>query len=436
VKITTSKPGHDSADDIFIAPKGGRGQEGAMIVDDKGGLVWFKPVPQNSIATDFRVQSYQGKPALTWWQGGLITGDGRGVGVIYDSRYHKLRTVKAGNGYSMDLHEFTLTPQGTALMMSYDRVKADLSKLGGPVSATVIAAVVQEIDIKTGLVLFEWHSLGSIGLDESKEPLPTKRGGEYDYMHLNSVDLFPNGDFLISARNTWGVYRVDRATARVDWRLGGTRSSFKLGKRTTTARHHDAREPPDGDLRIFDNGASPPVHQASRAIVVHVDEKAKKATLVSSVAHPKKYLAATQGSAQALENGDTFMGFGSQRYFAEFDPQGKLLFDGELARGNDSYRAFRQPWKGQPTAPPNLVAQRSKGSVTAHASWNGATEVASWELLAGADKNALSKVATATSSGFETTLRASGSPRYVAARALAADGSTLGTSAPVAAKTR
>ena len=435
VTVTSARAGR-APGDVFLAPKGGRGQDGPMIVDDKGRLVWFKPMPRDRLAADFRVQTYQGKPVLTWWQGGLIVGDGRGYGVIYDQRYRRIKTVRTGNGYSMDLHEFTLTPQGTALVIAYDRVKQDLSALGGPRDAVAIDGVVQEIDVKTGLVLFEWHSIGSVGLDEGKIPLPEKAGGEYDYMHTNSVDLDANGDFIVSARNTWGVYKIDRRTTKLVWRLGGTKPTLKMGKGTTTAWQHHARVLPDGTIMIFDNGASPRVHKASRAITVRVDERAKKATLVAQSAHPRGILAATQGSAEPLPNGDTFVGYGSRRYFSEFDAKGRLVFDGRLARGNDSYRAFRMPWEGRPAAPPNLVASTSGGQVTAHASWNGATEVARWQLLAGSSRDALEPVTNKRASGFETAVTAKTSQRLVAVRALDAAGHALGMSAPVAPRRR
>ena len=212
VKINLADPGREDGD-IFIAPKGGRGHDGPMIIDDTGRTLWFKKMPKDRVAVDLRAQTYKGKPVITWWQGGLIVGDGRGAGMIYDQRYRRVATVRAANGYPMDLHEFTITPKGTALLMSYDRVIKDLRALGGPRRGIVIAGVVQEIDIKTGLVLFEWHSIDSIGLDEGKAPVPSKEGGQYDYLHLNSIDVDENGDFLLSARNTWGVYKVDRATA-------------------------------------------------------------------------------------------------------------------------------------------------------------------------------------------------------------------------------
>jgi hypothetical protein len=425
VKIHTARDGR-APGYVFLAPKGGRGHEGPMIIDDEGRVVWFKRMPANRYAVDFRAQTYKGKPVLTWWQGGLIVGDGRGVGQIYDDRYRHVKTVRAGNGYSMDLHEFLITPQDTALVIAFDRVKADLRELGGPRDGVVIAGIVQEIDIETGLVLFEWHSMDGISLEEGKAPLPKKAGGQYDYVHLNSVALDADGNFLVSARNTWGTYKIDRATATVTWRYGGTKPSFKMGKGTTTAWQHDARWLEDGNLLLFDNGSSPQVHETSRAITVKVDEDAMTTTLVRALEHPNKVLSSTQGGAQPLPNGNTFVGWGSQRYFTEYDKDGNVVFDGEIARGNDNYRAYRMEWTGRPAEPPRVLATRSGARVTARVSWNGATEVAKWQLLVDG-----SPVGEADADDFETAISARTDATTIAVRALDADGEELVTSDPV-----
>jgi hypothetical protein len=65
------------------------------------------------------------------------------------------------------------------------------------------------------------------------------------------------------------------------------------------------------------------------------------------------------------------------------------------------------------------------------ASWNGATDVAAWQVLAGSSTSALSPVATAPRHGFETAIAVSGTPRYVQVRALAADGTVLSASSAV-----
>jgi hypothetical protein len=430
ITVTTSKPGV-APGLVFLTPAGGRGQEGETIIDNAGRTVWFKPVPTGGISSDFRVQTYQGNPVLTWWQGKLIVGDGRGVGEIYDTSYRPVATVKAGNGYSMDIHEFQLTPRGTALILSYNRVNRNLSAYHGSSRAEVVDNIIQEVDIKTGLVLFEWHSLGNIALAESEVPAPPIRGAEWDYLHMNSVSETADGNLLVSARNSWGIYKISRTTGKVLWRLGGRKPDFKMGAGTTFAFQHDAREQPDGTITVFDDSAAPPVRKHSRALTIALDTTAHTATLKSALAHPKGLLTATQGGVQPLPNGDTFVGWGSQGYFSEFSPTGALLFDGHVAVGNASYRAYRMPWSGQPADLPKAVATTKGGTVTARASWNGATGIARWQLLAGPNAGALTAVGEASWAGFETAISAATAQPLVAMRAFDAQGNVLATSAPV-----
>ncbi len=95
-----------------------------------------------------------------------------------------------------------------------------------------------------------------------------------------------------------------------------------------------------------------------------------------------------------------------------------MLFDGRLARGNDNYRAFRYPWTGRPALPPKVVAKTAGGKVTAHVSWNGATDVARWQLLAGPTAETMVPVAEAARSGFETAVSATTAQPLVAAAGL------------------
>ena len=264
--------------------------------------------------------------------------------------------MRTGNGYSYDLHEFTITPRNTALVMAYERFERSLAAWGGPKNAKIVDNIVQEIDIKTGQVLFEWHSFGNVSPDESNVPVPKQRGSEWEYFHVNAIDLDRDGNFLISARNTSTIYKVNRTTGKIMWRLGGKKSDFKLGSGVRFDWQHSIRVLPNGDYRLYDNSAAPPARKASRAITVRIDEQAKTATLVSAFKHPLGLLSASQGNVETLPNGNLFVGWGSQRWFTEFTPDGKVVFDGRIARGNDNYRAFRYPWVGTPATPPKVVA--------------------------------------------------------------------------------
>jgi hypothetical protein len=415
----------------------GRGQQGPLIVDDAGEVVWFKPVGERRKATDVRTQTYQGNPVLTYWVGKARQGNGAGENVILDQAYRPVARVRAGNGYRADLHEFLITPQNTAIVMIYNPIERDLSSMGGSSRSRVVDSIVQEIDIPTGLVLFEWHSLGQVGLAESYGRVSRNPALPFDYMHINAATLDADGNLLLSGRDTWAVYKVDRRTGEIKWRLGGKRSTFKLSPGARFAWQHDVERRADGTISLFDNGASPPVRKRSRGLVLAVDEQTKTARAVKQYQHPRGLLAANQGSLQTLPNGNVFIGWGSQRYFSEYTADGELLFDGRLSVANDHYRAVRQRWTGRPATPPAIAAEpRGSKRSAVYASYNGATGVATWEVLAGGQRTGLVPVATARRTGFETAVSVGTAGPYFAVRAKDAKGQILGTSKTVRRRSR
>ena len=419
--------------DIFITPQQGPTQNGAMILNGDGALIWFQPVKPPDIAADLRVQKYQGKPVLTWWQGYSGAGVGAGEDIIYDSSYRQVAVVKAGNGLTADLHEFRITPEGTALITAYYPVLWDASALHGAKQQVVLDSVVQEIDIKTGLVLYQWDSLDHVPLADTYETMPKSSQGPFDYFHVNSVQEQQNGDLLIGARNTWAAYDINHQTGAVVWTLGGRNSSYKLSSGAVFAFQHDVRLHTDTDptVTLFDDGGGPPrVHAESRAITVRLNSNGKTATLVSQEQHSPALAAAFEGNVEALSNGDQFVGWGQQPYFSEYNTRGQLVFDGRFVDSNSSYRAYRLAWTGRPAALPAVSVTSDGTTANVYVSWNGATQVASWRVLAGAAANTLQAVVTATKQGFESQIAIGAAP-YIAVQALDAAGHALATSSVV-----
>ena len=436
--VTVTKkasPSVAAGGDLFIAPQYGPVQNGPMIIGPFGGLIWYQPVPHNDTATDFNVQSYQGKPVLTWWQGNVsAAGTGNGVDEIYNSSYQHVATVNAGNGLNADLHEFTITGQDTALVTAYYPVFWTTSSAKGAKPRRVLDGVVQEIDIPTGLVLFQWDSLDHISVSASHQPIPKDPGHPWDYFHLNSAQLIGNGNVIISARDTWAVYNVSHQTGGVVWTLGGKSSSFKMGTNTSFAFQHDARLLSSGLMTIFDDGAGPPdVHKQSRGLTLRLDTTHMTASLVTQDTHSPSVLSRYEGSDQLLHNGDSLLGFGSQPWITEFDSHGRATFDARFVGANQSYRAYRYPWTGTPATPPSIGTRTSKGTTTVYASWNGSTELARWEVLGGNSATSLKPVASASKAAFETPIKLPHRSTYVAVRALDSHGHVLATSKAVKA---
>jgi hypothetical protein len=411
VRTRLASPGY-----IFIAPKKNVAEGGPLILDNRGRVVWFMPVDRRGV-TDFRVQRYRGMPVLTWWRG--KSDDDRRLGrySIYDSSYRLISHVRPENGLSGDMHEFLITRRNTALMTLSHRVRVK--------SRSVLEGALQEVDLRTHRVLFEWHSIDHVPLVESYYRLPRNPDRTYDYFHINSIDVDHDGNLLVSARNTHTVYKLDRRTGRIMWRLGGKRSDFELGPGVRFGWQHDARRRPDGTLTLFDNAAAPKLRRQSRGIVLRVDERHRRATLLHSFVHTPPLVSVDQGNMQKLSNGNYLVGWGHQPYVTEFGPRGRTLLDLRFARaGADSYRAYRFPWIGRPRSRPAIAVEGG----TLYASWNGATEIHAWQVLGGPEKGKLRPLLTVPKTGFETAIALPDDPAWVAVRALDRLGRSLARS--------
>lgn len=446
VEVTTpasgAYPGY-----VFAAAKNGPdeaypSQDGPMILDNEGRPVWLRPVREEERdevlsfdAMDFKAQTYRGKPVLTWWEG-LHGGYGRGEYVILDDSYEEVARVRAGNGYEGDHHEFLLTARDTALIVIYGAARRDLSAVGGAADGAVLEGVIQEIDVGTGEVVFEWRSLEHVGLEESYRRPSTDPSEKFDYFHINSVDVDEDENLIVSARRTSAVYKIHRETGEVIWRLGGKRSDFEMGEGARFAFQHDARRHPDGTITLFDNRGAD-MDEPSRAVALRLDEDAMTATLAGEYVHPDRFFAIFQGNVQALPGGNVFVGWGSAPYLSEFSREGKLLFDARFPDEVESYRAFRLPWKGFPKDRPAVAAESENGDrTTLYVSWNGATAVAAWEVLAGPSPDRLESLGSAPRKGFETAVTFTTAEPYVAVGAQDRAGRTLGTSEAVRRRSR
>jgi len=355
VTILTSNA-HIGSADIFITPTGDASTyaNGPEILDGQGNVVWFHAIPVGQTAADFRTQTYDGQPVLTWWQGTGLGGLSSGTDYIYNDHFQQIATVNAGNGLSADGHEFLITPWNTALIVSYTTATANLTSIGGPAHQIVINGVVQEIDIATGKVLFQWDSEDHVPFSQSEQPLPASASTPWDWFHLNAVHLDTDGNLLIDARNTWTTYKVNRWTGNIIWLLGGKDSSFTPAAASGQvldsageifAWQHDPEALGDGVYTFFDNESSgTPLLPYSRAITVKLNRWTHVATLVASDDQPEGLSAPSQGNAQTTRDGDLFVGWGALPYFSEFDPSGKLVFNAEFPAGVNTYRAYLLPW--------------------------------------------------------------------------------------------
>jgi EmrB/QacA subfamily drug resistance transporter len=416
------------------------GQSGPLILDNRLAPVWFRPVPEAVVASNLSLQTFEGKPALGWWQG-LITNTGAttsGEDVVVDEHYREVARLRGRDGWIITPHEL-LIRGGNAWVTANKNIPKDLSSYGGAYNGALIDSAVQEYDLKTGELLYTWDALKHIPLSDSYATLPTN-GFPWDAFHVNSIQLTGAGRFLVSMRNTWSAYLVNTATGAIAWTLGGRRSSFRFGPHAAFSWQHDVTIEPDSTVTMFDDhccqitggGTYVPPTGSSRALRLTLDERARTVTFVAQYGHGGAFDADYMGSAQRLPGGGMFVGWGSQPFFSEYSRTGQRLLDVVLPRPDLSYRATLEQWVGLPLDPPVGAAAVRAGKTTVYASWNGSTEVASWQVLRAATPGKASVVASRPRLGFETAIPVEGNYRAFTVRALDASGRTIGTSAPFA----
>ena len=410
--------------DIFLTPQYGPLQNGPMLLDPSGRMIWFQPLPPNQLAADFRVQQLGSQPVLTWWQGFTNNGSGRGEGVIYNTAYQQIATVQAGNGLQgVDLHEFLVTPQGDAYIVAVSPVHY------GSLTKPLMDAVVQEIDIKTGLVLFEWHALDHVPVSESffKTNAP---GHVYDPYHLNSIALDRVGNLVVSMRNTWAVYKIDHQTGAITLDAGQQPEQFQMGlrrRRGVPAQRDRAAGRVDHDVRRRRRTAdgSPGAGGSDLGRPESQDGLARPAVS----AHPgARHRVRGQRAGPAERRRVRRAGASSPTSRSSARPASEI-FDARFTSNTSSYRAYRMSWSGQPNTSPSIAAApNNDGTTEVWASWNGATTVSSWQVLAGPSAGSLTPLMTARKGGFETGMAASTGMPVFAVQALASNGQVLATS--------
>jgi hypothetical protein len=433
-----------SPDKVFYAPKIG----GLTIANNAGQVRWFRPAGYGGTGSqvyNFQATQLNGRPVLTYWKGASSATGFSQVGAyeILNNKYNKIATVTPGNGYGANIHEFELTAHNTALVQAYRGVKWDMTSVGGPSDGKILDNVVQEIDIKTGAVLFEWHALGSVGLKASEGPIPND-GSAWDYLHINATKA--DGDsILISGRRMSTIYRVNRSTAKVRWRLRGDgikpkTNNFNVPEDARFGYQHDMERLPNGNISLFDNGSDRPqnglpvISEESNALILELSGKGdnRTATAVKRYTHePDPIVAQSQGSARLLENGNWFVGWGQVLAMTEFAPDGEVVWDATFpvsGTPSNSYRAFKAPWVGYPKDRPAIASEADGGGAKVYASWNGSTKVQSWKVFTGTSEDSLTEVGSSPWKGLETEIAISSVNGSVQAVAYDGDGKEIGKS--------
>jgi Arylsulfotransferase (ASST) len=441
--LTLTQPAHGRAQLL-------NGQSGPLILDNKLQPVWFDPVPTNVVAVNLKAQTYNGKPVLSWWQG-VINNVGAtlsGQDIVVDQHYRPVAKLTGQDGWVISEHEIAISGHH-AWVTAYKNINMDLTPFHGLANGVLTDAAVQEYDLTNGNLIGTWDALHHIPPSQSElPPAPTLVNNAvvpWDAYHVNSIQLLGPGKFLVSMRSEWAAYLVDIAASNLDssnveWALGGKPlagvQTFSFGPKASFQWQHDVEMHSGNLVSLFDDacclfaqGKFQPPSGPSRGLVLKLDTTNHKASLVRQYNRGSNFDAAFLGNAQLLSNGNVAVGWGSQPFFSEFSNSGRLLLDAVWPGPDLSYRAYVQKWVGKPFFPPSGAVRKKGSSITVYASWDGATEVAAWRVLAGTSSKRLRVVvARRAKSGFETAIPFSGSFSAFKVQALDGKGHVLGSS--------
>jgi hypothetical protein len=418
------------------------GQGGPIMLDRDLRPVWIHPTPTNVYALNFRTQKLNGLPALSWWQG-VISNQGvvqSGEDFVVDQHYKTIATLEGADGWVLTPHEFLVSGNNAWVTANKYVSGVDLTSFGGPANGTILDSAVQEYSLRNGKLLYSWEAYegGHIPLSESKTvgaaPMASSQATAWDAYHINAINLIGNSEFLVSMRNTRAGYLVNIATGAIQWTLGGTNSSFTFGTNAPFEWQHDIELHAGSEVSLFDDaccaligpGKFAPPFGPSRGLVLKLDSVAHTATIVAQYAHNPTLNTSTQGDTELLGDGDVLVGWGGQPYLTEYSRTGKVLLDASFPGPDISYRAYVEPWVGLPTYGPSGAGRRLGSKTKIYASWNGATQVASWEVLAGPSASHLSKLAVRHKAGFETAIALNHTYREFKIYALDSRGRVLG----------
>jgi hypothetical protein len=406
-----------------------------MIVSSTGRLLWY--LPSLHPVHDLKTVRYRGRTLLALYRRRRHRGS---FYELRDRRYRVVRRIRMGGHFGTDMHDLQITPAGTAYLSGYHPVWR-------PGIGRVTDYVLRELDLRSGRVLFEWHSLRHVPVSASYLPLPPA-GHSWDYFHGNSIQPPVAGDrtIIVSSRNTSAVYGIDRATGRLRWTLGGKRNQFRIVGGRPPHRfcaQHDVRRLPNGDLMMFDNGGTGrtagtgcPIHRA-RVLELRLHPAARTARVVRTISSRggggtgRPLFPIALGSDRREPDGSMLIDWGTTGRITEVTPAGRVRLS--LRLPGSTYRAVTARWVGRPAGRPILTAaRRPGGTVDAWASWNGATEIKRWQLLGGRAPGRLHAVGRPVAfADLETRMHARTAARLVAVRALDARGRALGRSKAV-----
>lgn len=261
-----------------------------------------------------------------------------------------------GHGsYPTDNHDFIyLNDNHYIIPTYYTRENVDMTSYGGSNSVNISEFLFQEIE--NNQVIFEWNTADYPELLSATDNIYYNQyatAAKVDYFHFNSIAIDPNDqNFVISARHTNQIYKINRTNGQIIWRFGGNNDDFNLTGNSIISHTHHATILNNGNLLLFDNGVTKNPQQ-TRIAEFELNETNLTANLVYEYKDLGRYFD-IMGSVQKLNNGNYFIGWGgnitsqinaNKSDITEIDSNGNIVLDISFTNNPNSftysYRALK-----------------------------------------------------------------------------------------------
>lgn len=348
-----------------------------------------------------------------------------GFYILLDHHFNEVDTLRCVGNYRTDSHELVLLPNGHALLVCEQDRTIDMSKLvtGGNKNATVVGNHFQEVD-SDGNKYWEWlcwdhlRPQDAIAVDV--------RSSYIDYVHLNSIAVDYDGQYVLSFRSMSEVAKINSASGEFIWRLGGVHNQFTfVNDQGISAQHHAMPVPGKPDhYTIYDNNHT-------RAVEYQLNVAQKTAQKVWEYHYPKASGTYMMGSVQRLANENTYIDWSTTPPLkgCEVDKDNDLVFEIQVD-GVSSYRSYRYEWDGMMERPYLLTEDHPQGTVLIFNKF-GDRNVKEYQIYGGKSPALLDLMKTTSETYAIMTDLDNNSLYYFKTRAIGRDGQISDFSEPV-----
>jgi len=216
-------------------------------------------------------------------------------------------------------HDFHRLDNGNTMVLRWDAVPDDMAKkIGGGLPGTerkgvMWAESLHEVD-SSGTVVWEWYICDHL---KAENYMICPLCARHEWLHSNAIDVFPNGDILLSCHTINRLFIIDRASGDIKWEWG----------KDQLAHQHDSSILDNGNILVFDNGLHRKNNLVSVSRVLEIDTDSGEIVWEFMESNPAMFYGAFISGAQRLPNGNTLVCEGPKGRFFEITKEKEVVWE-------------------------------------------------------------------------------------------------------------